>query len=133
MTEISSVFRVDYKNRENTIMYGFKYDYLNNRSWKSKDGYAYEILKEQAFFVPHEGQKFILDLTQPNHWVNFTVYDRVIRVFYRRVSRVNGSEIITCYQKDIPRAEIIEFELMENDVVMKRDDKLSREKMKKLK
>jgi len=113
-------------------MHEFKYDCLNNRSWKLKDGYAYEILKEQAFLIPHKGHKFFLDLNQPNHWVNFTVYDRIIRVFYRRVSRVNGGEIITCYQKDIPRKEIIEFELMEDDVVMKRDDKLSRKKTKKI-
>ena len=101
----------------------FKYDYLNNRSWKIKDGYAYEILKEPAFFVPYKGQRFILDLTQPSHWVNFTVYDRVIRVFYRQVSKVNGNEIITCYQKDIPKEVMIDFELTEKDIVMKRDDK----------
>jgi len=45
----------------------FKYDYLNNRSWKLKDGYAYEILKEQNFLIPHKGHKFFLDLNQPNH------------------------------------------------------------------
>jgi hypothetical protein len=48
-------------------MHGFKYDYLNNRSWKLKDGYAYEILKEQTFLIPHKGHKFFLDLNQPNH------------------------------------------------------------------
>jgi hypothetical protein len=36
---------------------------------------------------------------------------------------VDDGEIITCYQKDIPRKEIIEFELTESDIVMKRDDK----------
>ena len=112
-------------------MYRFKYDYLNNQAWKIKDGYAYEILKEQAFLDPSRGFKFFLDLNQPNHWINFIVYDQVIRVFYRQVSRANGGEIITCYQKDIPKEEIIEFELREDDMVMKRDDKWIRERVKK--
>jgi len=31
--------------------------------------------------------------------------------------------MITCYQKDIPKEPVIEFELNEKDIVMKRDDK----------
>ncbi|CAI2198002.1 10300_t:CDS:2, partial [Funneliformis geosporum] len=27
----------------------------------------------------------------------------MIRVFYRQVSKVDGSEVVTCYQKDVPK------------------------------
>jgi hypothetical protein len=47
----------------------------------------------------------------------------MIRVFYRQVSKVDGSEVVTCYQKDIPKEVMIEFELTEKDIVMKRDDR----------
>jgi len=40
----------------------------------------------------------------------------------REVSKNIGKEIITCYQKDIPKEVVIEFELTEKDIVMKRDN-----------
>lgn len=101
----------------------FKYDCLNNRFWKLEDGYTYEISEEQAFTGSYGEQGFVLDSNQPNQWIKFTFYDRIIRVFYRQVSKVNGNEIITCYQKDIPKEVMIDFELTEKDIVMKRDDK----------
>ena len=101
----------------------FKFDYLNNRFWKVGEEYNYEVLEENQFTTPYGGQGFILDSNQPNHWINFTVYDRIIRVFYKQVSKVNGDEIITYYQKDIPKEIIIEFGLTEKDIVAKRDDK----------
>ena len=110
----------------------FKYDCFNNRLSRLEDEYAYEISEQQAFIGSYGEQGFVLDTNRPNHWISFTVYDRIIRVFYKQVSKVNGNEIITCYQKDIPREEIIEFELTEKDIVMKRDDKLSRKKTKKI-
>src|SRR2546423_10110584 len=101
----------------------FKFDYLNNRFWRVKEEYSYEIPEQQTFTSPYGGQGFILDSDQPNHWINFTVYDRIIRAFYKKVNRVNGEEEIIYYQKDVPKAEIIEFELTEDDIVAKNDGK----------
>ena len=101
----------------------FKYDYLNNRFWKLEGEYAYEVSEEQSFIGSYGGRGFVLYSSQPSHWINFTVYDKIIEVFYRQISKVNGNEIITCYQKDIPKEVIIEFELTEKDIVMKRDDR----------
>jgi len=100
----------------------FKYDFFNNRLWKLENGYAYEVSDEQSFTNSYGDQGFVLDTNQPGHWINFTIYDRIIRIFYKQVSKVNGDEIITCYQKDIPKEVVIEFELTEKDIVMKRDD-----------
>ena len=101
----------------------FKYSFFNNRLSKLEGEYAYEISEEQSFIGSYGERVFILDTNCPNHWISFTVYDRIIRVFYKQVSKVNGNEIITCYQKDIPKEVVIEFELTEKDIVMKRDDK----------
>lgn len=105
-------------------VYKFKFDLLNNRLWKLKDEYAYEISEEQAFTTSRGEQGFILDSSQPNHWINFTIYERIIRAFYKKVSTVNGKEEIIYYQKDVPRGEtikfVIEFELTEDDIVAKR-------------
>lgn len=101
----------------------FKYDCFNNRFSRLEDEYSYEISEQQAFIGSYGDQCFILDSNQPNHWISFTIYGRIIRVFYRRVSKDNGSEMITCYQKDIPKEPVIEFELNEKDIVMKRDDR----------
>ena len=101
----------------------FKYDCLNNRFWKVDEEYNYEIPEESQFTTSYGGRGFILDSNQPNHWINFTVYDQIIRVFYKQVSKVNGDEIITYYQKDILKEVIIEFELTEKDIVAKRADK----------
>jgi hypothetical protein len=101
----------------------FRYDYLNNRLSRLEDGYAYEVSEEQSFIGSYGEQGFVLDTNCPNHWISFTVYDRIVRVFYKQVSEVNGNEVITYYQKDIPREVVIEFELTEKDVVAKRDDK----------
>lgn len=101
----------------------FKYNYLNNHFWRLEDEYAYEVSEEQSFIGSYGERGFIFDSNQPNRWITFTVYDRIIRVFYRKVSKVNGNEIITCYQKDIPKEVMIEFELTEKDIVMKRDDR----------
>jgi len=111
----------------------FKFDYVNNRFWKIKDEYAYQVLEENQFVSQYGGQGFVLDSNQPNHWINFTIYDRVIRVFYKypNPNKVNGDEIIIYYQKDIPKAEIIEFELTEKDIVAKKDGKWTRKNDKK--
>ena len=101
----------------------FKYDCFNNRLSRLEGGYAYEVSEEQSFIGSYGERGFILDSNQPNHWISFTVYDRIIRVFYKQVSRANGNEIITFYQKDIPKEVVIEFELTEKDIVMKRDDR----------
>lgn len=102
----------------------FKYDCFNNRLSKIEGGYACEISEQQAFVGSYGERKFVLDTNQPNHWINFTIYDRVIRVFYKRISKVNGDDVITYYQKDISREGdfVIEFELTETDIVAKRDD-----------
>ena len=106
------------------VVYKFKFDLLNNRLWKLKNEYAYEIPEEQAFATSRGEQGFILDSNQPNHWINFTVYERSIRAFYKRVGIVNGKEEIIYYQKDIPRGEaikfVIEFELTEDNIIAKR-------------
>jgi len=101
----------------------FKYDFFNNRLSRLEDGYAYEISEQQSFVGSYGEQGFVLDINNPNHWISFTVYDRVIRVFYKRVSKVNGDNVITYYQKDVPKEVVIEFELTEKDIVAKRDDK----------
>jgi len=104
----------------------FKYDCLNNRLWRVGEEYNYEVPEESQFTTSYGGQGFILDSNQPNHWINFTFYDRIIRAFYKKINRVNGEEEIIYYQKDIPREEIdfvIEFELTEKDIVAKRDGK----------
>jgi len=106
----------------------FKYDCLNNRFWKLKDEYAYKVSEEQSFIGSYGERGFVLDSNQPNHWISFTVYDRIIRIFYKQISKVNGNEVITCYQKDIPKEVVIEFELTEEDVVMKRDDRWVKKK-----
>ena len=102
----------------------FKYDCFNNRLWKLEGEHSYEIPEQQAFVDSYGERKFVLDTNQPNHWINFTIYDRVIRVFYKRISRVNGSEVITYYQKDISREGdfVVEFGLTDTDIVAKRDD-----------
>lgn len=98
----------------------FKYDCFNNHLSKIEDGYTYEIPEQQVFVDSYGERKFVLDTNQPNHWINFTVYDRVIRVFYKRISKV---DVITYYQKDVPREGdfVIDFELTEADIVAKRD------------
>ena len=101
----------------------FRYNFFNNRLSRLEDEYVYEVSEELAFNGSYGERGFVLDSSQPNHWISFTVYDRVIRVFYKQVSRVNGKEIITCYQKDIPKEIVIEFEFTDKDIVMKRDDK----------
>lgn len=101
----------------------FKYDCLNNRFWELKDEYAHELPEELSFTDSYGGRGFVLDLNQPSQWITFTFYDRIIRVFYRQVSKVDGSEVVTCYQKDIPKEVVIEFELTKKDIVMKRDDR----------
>ena len=110
----------------------FKFDYLNNRLWRIEEEYSYEISDEQAFTTDYGGRGFILDFNHSNHWINFTVYDRIIRAFYKKVNRVNGEEEIIYYQKDIPREEIIEFviefELTEEDIVAKKEGKWVRKK-----
>lgn len=111
--------------------YKFKYDCLNNRFWRLEDKYSYEVSEELSFTGSYGERGFVLDSNQSNHWINFTFYDRIIRVFYKQVSKDNGSEVITCYQKDVPKEVMIEFELTEKDVVMKRDDKSIRENTKK--
>jgi len=114
----------------------FKYDYLNNRLWKVGEEYNYEVSEESQFTTSYGGQGFILDSNQPNHWINFTIYDRTIRAFYKKINRVNGEEEIIYYQKDIPREEIIdpviEFELTEKDIVAKRDGKWMKKNSKKV-
>lgn len=108
---------------EEKTIHKFKYDCLNNHFYKLEDEYAYEVSEELSFTGSYGERVFVLDSSQPNHWISFTAYDRVIRVFYKQVSRVNGKEVITCYQKDIPKEVVIEFELTEKDIVMKRDNK----------
>ena len=68
----------------------FKFDYLNNRLWKVEGEYNYEISEQQTFTTPYGGQDFVLDSEQPNHWINFTVYDRIIRAFYKKINKVKG-------------------------------------------
>ena len=101
----------------------FKYDCFNNRLSRLEDKYAYEVSEEQSFIGSYGERGFVLDSNQPNHWISFTIYDRVIRVFYKRVSKVNGDNVITYYQKDVLKEVVIEFELTEKDIVAKRDDK----------
>jgi len=101
----------------------FRYDFFNNRLSRLEDEYAYEVSEEQSFIGSYGEQGFVLDTNHPNHWISFTVYDRIIRVFYKRVSKVNGNEVITYYQKDIPKEVVVEFEFTEADIVAKRDDK----------
>jgi len=100
----------------------FKYDSLNNRFWRVDEEYSYELPEEQSFTSSYGGRGFVLDSNQPNHWINFTTYYQNIIVFYKHVNKINGEEIITYYQKDLPRKEIIEFELTEKDVVAKRNN-----------
>jgi len=109
----------------------FKYDCLNNRFYKIKGEYAYQTPEENQFIGQYGGQGFVLDSDQPNHWINFTVYEPIIRVFYKKVNKVNGEEEIIYYQKDIPRAEVIEFELTEEDIVAKRGGRWTKENFKK--
>lgn len=99
----------------------FKYDYLNNLLWKVGEEYNYEISDDQTFTTLYGGQGFILDSNQPNHWINFTIYSENIRAFYKKVDKINGEETIIYYQKDLPRKEIIEFELTKDDIVAKRN------------
>jgi hypothetical protein len=91
-----------------------------------KDDYAYEIPEEQRFTPNYPGYGFILDAKQPNQQIIFTIEDRIIRVFYKKISQVKGEGIIY-YQKDIPKEEIndfvIKFELTENDIIAKRNGK----------
>lgn len=101
----------------------FKYDCFNNCLSRLEGDYAYEVSEEQSFIGPYGERSFILDLNRPNHWISFTVYDRIIRIFYKQVSKNIGKEIITCYQKDMLKEPVIEFELTEKDIVMKRDNK----------
>lgn len=100
----------------------FKYDCFNNRLSRLEGEYSYEVSEEQSFIGSYGEQGFVLDFNQPNHWINFTFYDKVIRVFYKQVGKVNGNEMITYYQKDIPKEVVIEFELTEKDIVAKRGD-----------
>lgn len=108
----------------------FKFDCVNNRFWRVEEEYSYEIPDECAFTSPYiyGGQGFILNSEQPDHWINFTTYGQNIRVFYKRINK-DGK--IIYYQKDIPKAEIIEFELNKEDIIAKRDGKWVKEKEQK--
>jgi len=101
----------------------FKYDCFNNHLWRFEDEYSYEVSEQNSFVDSYGERKFVLDTSHPNHWINFTVYDRIVRVFYKQISKVDGSDVITYYQKDIPRKGdfVIEFELTESDIVAERD------------
>lgn len=109
----------------------FKYNYLNNLLWIVGEEYNYEISGEQTFTTLYGGQGFILDSDQPNHWINFSIYGENIRIFYKKVSKIKGEEEIIYYQKDVPKKEVIEFELVEEDIVAKRDGKWVRENSRK--
>lgn len=101
----------------------FKFDCANNRFWRVESEYSYEMPEEQAFVTQYGGQSFLFDPNQPDHWINFTIYGQNIRVFYKQVKRINGREDIIYYQKDVPKKEIIEFELTEKDIIMRREGK----------
>jgi hypothetical protein len=103
----------------------FKYDCFNNRLSRLEDGYAREISEQQGFVSSYGEQGFVLGTNQPNHWISFTVYDRIVRAFYKRISRIDGNNVITYYQKDIPKEAVIEFEFTEADIVAKRDESRS--------
>jgi len=100
----------------------FRFDYLNNRlNWKIENGYSYEVAEENRFTTEWGQPGFVLDQSQPNHWITFTVYPRYIRTFYKYPQK-DGS--INYYQKDVPVSEdnIIEFEFIEEDRVARRED-----------
>jgi len=108
----------------------FKFDCVNNRFWRISDEYSYEIPEEQTFTDPYGAQGFIFDSAQPNHWISFTACGEEIRIFYKQFSKVNGKELINYYQKDVPREEVIKFELTKADIIMKKDDKWLNKKIR---
>ncbi len=103
----------------------FKFDYLNNRFWRIEGEYSYEIPEERTFASNYGGQGFLFDSEQPNHWISFTIYYRNIRVFYKQVTK---NQEITYYQKDLPKQEIIEFELGKDDIVAKKNGRWTKNK-----
>jgi hypothetical protein len=58
-----------------------------------------------------------------NHWITFTVWPNKIRVFYKQVephpTDLWASEIITYYQKDLPKQEVVSFTFESTDQVHK--------------
>ena len=57
-----------------------------------------------------------------NHWITFTAWPNKIRVFYKEVKphpSDRASEIITYYQKDLPKEEVISFTFTPQDQVHK--------------
>lgn len=89
----------------------FKYNYLTDECWFNKQ----LIPPNQTFTTQFNGQGFILDQDNPQHWITFTIYENKIRAFYKQIQDNN----IIYYQQDCPKQETIELTFTDLDIVEK--------------
>ena len=94
----------------------FKYNYLENKLTRidpNNPEYTYEIISQ--FQTGFGAQGFILG---EDHWITFTVYEKKIRVFYKKTLSNNE---INYYRQDFTKADIISFEFTEEDQIIKNE------------
>ena len=91
----------------------FKYNFLENKLSRIEGEYSYEIINQLQ--TDFGGQGFILGA---NHWITFTVYEKKIRVFYKKTLSNNE---ITYYQRDFLKTDLISFEFTQEDQIIKNE------------
>ena len=105
-------------------MFKFKYHYLTNTLAYQTDPDLWYQLTEEKQFIRFNSQGFVLE--PPNHWINFTVYESKIKVFYKEPTKDIWSEKITYYRKYLPKQEEIIFTFNSQDEVEKAENKWRR-------
>ena len=117
----------------------FEFNYLQNALFIHQPGSPRQSITK-TFTTNWGSPGFILE--PANHWITFTVYPNKIRAFYKHVETDDSgqawpseldwgdwkvsadtlapvSQIITCYQKDLEKKEIITFTFKPTDEVHK--------------
>ena len=104
----------------------FKYNHQNNTLSYQKHELWYQIAEEQQFEGNFNSHGFILEPS--NHWIQFTIYEKQIKVFYKcsessfntgRLDDFWTNEKITYYRQYLPKEEEIIFEFSAPDEVEK--------------
>lgn len=98
----------------------FEYHHLDNTLYiQTPNSPPQEI--PQSFTTDWGSPGFVLEPI--NHWITFGVWADKIRVFYKEVEShptdLWGSEVITYFQKDLPKQDTIIFTFTPQDQVQK--------------
>lgn len=106
----------------------FKFNYQQNTfAYQTESDQVWYLIPEDKQFIRFNSQGFILE--PANHWIQFTVYQKQIKVFYKQVQEPTNldnfwtPETITYYRKYLPKQAEIIFELHPSDQIEKVADK----------